>query len=169
MPALRNTPVLAALIALPVALLTGVVVFTAMGGFDPNSRVHSGEPVSVTAPPSIAGADAACATLMKNLPKTLAGQDARVVTGAPANRAAAWGAPPIILRCGVEKPAVVVGDLPGIEGIFWYSRPVDSNVVWTTTDLTVNVEVTVPKSIDQGSTAVINPLAKPIRASIPVA
>lgn len=165
---LRSTPVLAALIALPVALLAGVVVFAAMGGFDPNSRVHSGEPVSVTAPPSIAGADAACSTLMKNLPKTLAGQEAREVIGAPTNRAAAWGAPPIILRCGVEKPAVVVGDLQGVEGIFWYGRPVDSNVVWTTTDLPVNVEVTVPDTIEQGSAEVINPLAKPIRASIPV-
>lgn len=165
---LRSTPVLAALIALPVALLAGVVVFAAMGGFDPNSRVHSGEPVSVTAPPSIAGADAACATLMKNLPKTLAGQEAREVIGAPTNRAAAWGAPPIIIRCGVEKPSVVVGEIFDVEGLAWYATSRDSTKVWTTTQLKVDVEVTVPDTIEQGSAEVINPLAKPIRASIPV-
>lgn len=66
---------------------------------------------------------AACRTLLEALPKSVADQPRRTVTGS--SYAAAWGDPAIVLRCGVPLPADFAG-APCItrNGIGW-SVPAD--------------------------------------------
>ena len=63
----------------------------------------------------------------------------------------AWGDPPVVLRCGVERPPTFVRDSPLFElnGVTWYADDSDpEQTVFTTVDRPVYVEVTVPSSID---------------------
>lgn len=93
---------------------------------------------------------AACARLVNYLPAVLDGQHSRVV--APRSPLVhAWGSPPIVMRCGVPRPA---GFSPGspltarVNGVTWFQH-VDGNTVdWTAIRHGANVELAVPVSYD---------------------
>ena len=94
------------------------------------------------------GGAAGCRTLLEALPKSVADQPRRTVTGTP--YAAAWGDPAIVLRCGVPLPADFAGS-PCItrNGIGW-SVPADqadgrgTEIVMTLAFRTPVVQVRVP-------------------------
>ena len=67
---------------------------------------------------------AACAALAAELPKRLAGQDRRT-TEPDSPSTAAWGDPPISLRCGVDRPAAYqpTSELVAIDTIDWLPEP----------------------------------------------
>jgi hypothetical protein len=103
-------------------------------------------PVTVTAPPAgSAATERTCARVLGALPTALGGRSARPVTAAP-DRVVAWGNPAVVLRCGV--PAVTVPPDTNkqfeISGVRWLAAARGSVVLFTTTDRTVPVEVTVP-------------------------
>jgi len=61
-------------------------------------------PVDVEVPDASARDTAACRGLVDALPGEVGGQERREVSGGD-GRAAAWGDPAIVLRCGVPRPA----------------------------------------------------------------
>lgn len=78
-------------------------------------------PVAVDVP-SVPEADAeACRALVDALPERVDGQERREVTGAD-GRAAAWGDPAIVLRCGVPEPEDFTDTATCVEanGTGWY-------------------------------------------------
>ncbi len=105
-----------------------------------------------------------CRLLVTDLPDEVEGQEARDVEPDDAV-VAAWGDPPIVLRCGVERPpwlqptsfCFVVND------VGWYAEdaggPLDGTtapqgeVVFTTIGRSSYVEVTVPDDYPQQSGA----------------
>lgn len=153
---MRSATVLATLAAVPVALIAGAGVFWALNG------VEDTGPVEVAAPPAVSSADAPCAKLLGALPRELAGQKTRAVTDAP-HRVVAWGDPPIVLRCGVEKPAVdPTAQVLGIDGVEWVYRTDGDTIVWTTISLPLHVDVRADKKYSADE--LLNPLAAPLKS-----
>ena len=101
-------------------------------------------PVAV---PPAAAPPAACAALAAELPKRLAGQDRRT-TEPDSTSTAAWGDPPISLRCGVDRPAAYqpTSELVAIDTIDWLPEPLSGGVRFTTIGRSTGVEVTVPNA-----------------------
>jgi len=104
-------------------------------------------PLDVETPPVTADADRVCPGLMGGLPLLLGDAQARPVRSATPY-AAAWGDPPIVLRCGVARPAALAQDSQyfGVGGVEWFTEPGDDATVWTSVDRAVYVEVSVPNS-----------------------
>jgi hypothetical protein len=173
-PGRRAAALSATVLALPIALLAGVGAFAYLGGFSHARSTPRGPatgPVPVTAPPSLASTAAPCASLLNRLPRTLDGSDARPVTAAP-DRVVAWGDPAVVLRCGVPKPkaATAVAQEFVINGVAWVYADDHGTGVWTLTKRTVYVEVRTPaKYHGSASQVILNPLADPIAAALPLA
>jgi hypothetical protein len=116
------------------------------------------------------GADAAvCERLVDALPPSLAGQERRTVDDADAATAAAWGDPPIVLRCGVEEPASfdALSTCQITNGVAWYvpdeqitGRAVD--VTMSTIGRTPGVEVVIPADYFPPAAAMVG-LAGPVK------
>ncbi len=177
----RRAAVRATLIAVPVALLVGVLAFWALGGFrggspGPDSsggaspsggmRSQPDTPVSVTAPALSREQGAACATLIARLPATLRDLARREVT-AGTGQNAAYGEPPITLACAAPAPSVPPsGTVYRLSGVCWYAAESDRQTVWTTVDRTVPVAVTVPRNYPQPGQWVIE-FSDPVNAALP--
>ena len=103
----------------------------------------------------------ACANLIKALPAEVEGKHRRGVVGSDAHvaqRAAVWGSPTTILRCGVAQPAADVLGGPDYTPltnqyasigddtaqINWLIQDHGDSVTYTTTDRAAFVEVWVP-------------------------
>ncbi len=86
-----------------------------------------------------------CTALIAALPARLEGQDRRSVEPQMSN-AAAWGDPPIVVRCGVQTPATLRADsqLFTINGTDWFVEELTAGARFTTVGRSANVEVTVP-------------------------
>lgn len=95
--------------------------------------------------------DLSCQTLLADAPREVAGEDTIRVNG----DAAAWGAPPIILRCGVERPAVFdqAPQCDLIADIDWIAEPTADGFLFTTFGRRFYVSVEVPKAYDPASDA----------------
>jgi len=110
-------------------------------------------PLAVDVPPVTAEADAACPALMSALPLELAGEKSRPVTS-NSPFAYAWGDPPVVLICGVDRPAgfVATSGLIQIDAVLWYVDDSDPDtVVWTAVDRSVYVQLSIPSSLDSAS------------------
>lgn len=175
----RSPAATATLVAVPAALVAGVLVFWLLGGFGsgPPRAAGSAEvagPVEVTAPPpASAQARAICRTLLAALPDTLDGRGRRPVrttAGHPtAGHAAAWGDPPVVLRCGTGPPPSGPDEV-GVNGVFWTPVTAGDETVWTTRGRSVTVEVRVPAAhAEESGQHIINPLTGPISATVPLA
>jgi hypothetical protein len=123
-------------------------------------------PVPVTPPPASAGAARHCPPLLAVLPPTLADLPARSVDS-PSPYVAAWGEPPVLVRCGVSRPAgfVVGTQTIVVNGVTWYPEPHGSRTVWTAVDRPVYLEVTVPTGYASGPVADLSvPVARTLEA-----
>lgn len=106
-----------------------------------------GRHVDVTPPEPTS---AACERLA--LPDIVDGAGRRPTTpSSPAT--AAWGEPPIVLRCGVERPAALTPDaqLVMVNGVSWLPVPATGGTVfvstdWPTAEDPTYVELTVPQA-----------------------
>jgi Protein of unknown function (DUF3515) len=121
----------------------------------------------VEAPNPDPSADAPCTSLFQVLPVQLEGDDPRVVQSAsPYVRA--WGDPPVVLVCGVAKPAGFTpsSGLIQINDVAWYvdNTTTKDTVVWTAVDRAVYVQVRVPASADSSS---VTDLTAPIEKALP--
>jgi hypothetical protein len=109
--------------------------------------------VTVVAPPTPDDrTQAACIKVFAKLPLQLDGLAPRK-TETDSSFVAAWGDPPIVIRCGVAKPAIFgttgAAQLIDLNGVIWQPDPQKTQVVYTSVDRSVYVEVTVPNSQTQ--------------------
>jgi hypothetical protein len=122
-------------------------------------------PLPVDVPPVTPEAEANCPALMELMPLELAGEQSRPVRS-DSLFAYAWGEPPIVLVCGVDRPDGFVAGvgLIQIEGVQWYVDTDDPDTtVWTAVDRPVYLQITLPSSVDS---APVTELAAEIAAAL---
>jgi hypothetical protein len=117
-------------------------------------------PLPVMVPPVTPEADASCPALMGQLPLELAGEQSRPVDS-DSPYAYAWGEPPVVLVCGVERPATLEPTSPLIQvnGVNWLVDTSDpDSIVWTAVDRPVYVQVTVSADTDSAPVTALGPV-----------
>jgi hypothetical protein len=97
-----------------------------------------------------------CARLIAALPDSLDGHERRETRPRP-DATAAWGDPPIVLRCGVGVPAAYrpTSQLFTVNGVDWFSEELSAGYLFTTIGRRPGVELSVPDDYRPE----INPLA----------
>ncbi|MBM2617547.1 DUF3515 family protein [Actinoplanes sp. LDG1-06] len=170
-PATRGAAVWATLIAVPVAVIVGLVVFfqiVPQGDDEAGPAASASAPVAVpttpvrmAAPKLDARTTQVCLAVTSQLPTTLRDLPGRTVTAGPEQNAA-WGEPPVTLACGVPQPTMcerVDGGHEGcvplsdtmlvMDGVCWWAADGPATDVFTTMDREVAVQVSVPGSYQQ--------------------
>ncbi|MDJ0391960.1 DUF3515 domain-containing protein [Rhodococcus sp. G-MC3] len=146
----RHPAVIATAIALPVALLVGVIVaaVTVSG-----SGTRPPEALGPVDAPLADSSD--CATLLAGLPAALGDYDAADLVDPAPIGARAWApgdetSDPVVLRCGLPRPNGfdVASSLQVINGVQWFEvSGADSGIdasTWYAVDRAVYVALTVP-------------------------
>ena len=126
----------------------------------------SAPPVPVSVPPG--AGSAACLRLYDALPGELDGHDRRE-TAPPSQRTAAWGDPPLRLRCGVGRPAELTrtAELLVVDGVDWFLVERSSAYEFTTVGRQAYVELSVPRATPRArATAPLVDLAAAIRGTV---
>lgn len=120
------------------------------------------------------GTDSVCAGLVAALPEVVDDAVRRDVSlgtdgadGASAT-VAAWGQPPIILRCGVAEPTGVDPTFAVLEvaGVRWRAVPGDGGTFFYTADRVAVVEVGVPSEYAPEGDVLVD-LAPAVRDTVP--
>jgi hypothetical protein len=122
----------------------------------------SGGAVFVDAPAVTGESARACSRLIAAVPETVADQSRRKVERS-AGFAAAWGDPPIVLRCGVGRPSGFdeLATCQVANGVAWFI-PEDqvtgepTEVVMTSVDRRPRVEVRLPEELFPPAAAMVN-------------
>ncbi|MDI9914519.1 DUF3515 domain-containing protein [Rhodococcus sp. IEGM 1379] len=116
----RSPALIATATALPVALIIGLVIAAVVAGKNPEL-----EPVALGPVPAPTADSAACVSLLGALPETIGDfERAELLEPAPAG-AAAWQrseSEPIVLRCGLDRPAEFdqAAALQVVNGVQWF-------------------------------------------------
>ena len=119
-------------------------------------------PVSVAAPSPSASVVEPCAQVLSALPVQLDGYGPRIVHPYPDDSAAvvAWGNPPIVLQCGVSRPADLVDGSTAnvflVDDVNWLPTGNSKSTVFIAVDRAVYISVTVPKTYQQPPIASIS-------------
>ncbi len=176
---------LAAAIALPLIAILVVVVLAGRIGSepatDPTAPLVLGE---VDAP---GAATPACAQLMADLPTVLGGLDRRELVGSPAasgtessdgaqdggtsdlraGAVAAWGDPPVVLRCGIPTPAELTcsAGVQVVDGVTWLPLTGQGATTYLVVDRSVRVALTVPDNLT--STGPWQEMSKTVAGALP--
>jgi len=110
---------------------------------------------------------AVCQQLNQALPDQVEGEIPRE-TEPTSDLTAAWGSPPIVLRCGVGQPAAFqpTSEVATVDGVDWFPEELPEGYVFTTWGRTVNVEVTVPDDYAPEVNPLVD-LAPAIKVTIP--
>lgn len=173
---------LAALVAVPVAVLTGIGLFFVLtNALDPPETAAPSPtatpatgpvattPVSVPERELTEWEQTVCRAVVSQLPGEVGGLAQRPVT-AGVEQNAAYGDPPLTVTCGgfdsAYKPTDTVYPLPG--GVCWHLAEGGDQSVWTTLDREVPVRVNVPASYDgpgQLVTELAETLARTVRST----
>ncbi|MEQ4204609.1 DUF3515 domain-containing protein [Actinopolymorpha sp. B17G11] len=114
-------------------------------------------PVSVEPPEPSGAAKGACRALIDDLPANVGGGKARRVEP-PEALAAAWGDPPITLRCGVARPEALTptSECFEINGVGWYAEKATRGTIFTTVGRATYVEVAVPEAYDPAADSLVD-------------
>jgi hypothetical protein len=127
-----------------------------------------GNDVHIDGTGATGAARTACEALVRALPSHVADQKQRRTTGSKLG--AAWGDPPIVLRCGVGRPADYdpVTGCQTVNGLDWYVPEKGMNdqsvdVVMTTIGRDPSVQVQLPAQYRPPATAMVD-LAPAIKA-----
>lgn len=148
-----NTPrrLLTVALVLPVALVVGVLAAAVVVRDQGPAQL----PLPAVAAPAAGSAD--CAHLAATLPQELEGGTQRrlarreLAAGAPSG-AAAWGEPPVVLYCGLGRPAELTATarLLDVSGVQFLETPGTAASSWVTVDRPVYVAVTLPLGAGSG-------------------
>ena len=171
-PAARSAALWATAIAVPVAVLVGLLIFSqvirhAEPKATPSAAASApvavpSAPVQMAAPRLDARPAAVCLAVTSQLPTTLRDLPARKVTAGPEQNAA-YGEPPITVACGGPRPVMCTTmtdtngcvpldtELLNMNGVCWFAAPQTGQTAFTTMDREVPVTVTVPTSYQQGA------------------
>ncbi|MCL2533802.1 MAG: DUF3515 domain-containing protein [Nocardiaceae bacterium] len=144
----RNPALIATAVALPVALVVGVIVAASIANRTPAKESVGLGPVEAPAAQS-----AECTDLMANLPENL-GDYTRAELRDPAPEATAAWQPtegePVVLRCGLPRPPEFnqASPLSVVDGVQWFEisgaeQGIEAST-WYTVDRPVYVALTVP-------------------------
>ena len=116
--------------------------------------------------PDEAGRDV-CVPLVAALPDQVLDGTRR--TAEPGVLTAAWGDPPITLRCGVPAPPGLVptSECLEVNGVGWFAEEADGGTLYTTIGRQVFVEVGVPSDYTPGASTLVD-LAAVVAAQDPV-
>ncbi len=132
------------------AVLTLISVSTAsvlLPGCGRSGGAGGGGAVRLAPPHPAPPASARCTALARRLPSRLDGQPRRVVSP-DSPLTAAWGDPPITLRCGVPLPAALTpaSQLVAVNNVSWFAQPAGSATPdrFTEVGREAYVEVSVP-------------------------
>lgn len=165
---------IAAVLVVGVIIASQVLGDTGTGEAAPNTTASAR-----TGPLALAGVDAPdaaapeCATLVDALPATLPSKDdelARLTLADPAPPAsAAWAGDqgePVVLRCGLPKPAeyAPTARLREISDVNWLPVEGDGASTWYTVDRPVYVALTIP---DDAGTGVVQEMSATIAKVLP--
>ena len=167
----RGAARVATFVALPVAVVVGLVTFWWLRGLGTAAparpRPQATTPVKTAAAPLDAKATAACRDLVAKLPPdAVRDRPRRPVTAGPGQNAA-YGDPAITLACGAAPVTLPVGaEVFVLSGVCWYPASDGAASVWTTVDRDTPVRVSVPKSYDTPGQWVIE-FSAPITATLP--
>lgn len=126
-------------------------------------------PVTVPAPePTSTAVAQACEGLNNSLPSSVL-NSVRRSTEPQTPTTAAWGDPPITLRCGVTKPSGLTptATLITVDGVDWLPEQRSAGYVFTAVGRQAYVEVAVPNAYAP-ETSVLPDLAPAIAANVPV-
>lgn len=114
------------------------------------------------------GSTDACDALFEELPETL-GNAVRREVSVERPLAAAWGEPPIVLRCGVAMPAVYRPDstLTEVDGVGWLPEEGQGGAFFTSADRDVLVEIAIPDDYASDARVILTELAQPVLSAVP--
>ena len=165
-PARLPRPLLAAAIGLPLVLVIAVLVaaFVVRGTADERG------PLPLPPVPAPQAGSSECARLLAALPSELtsgAGTLPRRQLATPAPPAsAAWGAPPVVLRCGLARPAELTqtSQLIEVSGVQWLELPGAGASTWVAVDRPVYVALTLPEGSGSGP---LQDVSATVRATLP--
>jgi hypothetical protein len=157
--------VLAVAIGLPAILVIAVVVTAVV------LRNQEPGPLGLTPVPAPDARSAGCARLLAALPEEVDGGDAgeldRRTVAAPAPPGtAAWGEPPVVLRCGLGRPAELTASsrLLDVSGVQFLELPGPASSTWVVVDRPVYVAVTLPDGVGSGP---LQQVAGAVRETLP--
>jgi hypothetical protein len=168
----RRAARLAALIAVPVALVAGLLAFRELsraGSPGPTlPSVQATGPVAMAAPPLSDEAAVACRALLSQLPAALRDRPRRPVT-AGAEQNAAYGDPAVTLACGAgPRPSVPpTADLLVLNNVCWYEADEAGGTTWYAIDREVPITVHFPAAYRPAAQWAIefsNPVAGSVRS-----
>ncbi|GAA3391008.1 DUF3515 family protein [Cryptosporangium minutisporangium] len=164
----------ATLVAVPLALLTGLGMFWWSGGFADDPKPAATGPVTVDVAKADPSTETVCRALLAKLPTTLSEHASRPVEPASASeRTAAWGDPAIVLRCGIGPPTTTAGStgqLIVIDGVDWLVTEGEKQTFLRTVGLSVAVDLRLPAPYNVGRPgSLLRPLAEPILEAVPPA
>jgi hypothetical protein len=146
-------------LSVPVLIVAGVMVASVVLVRQPVPDADTVR-LQVAAVPTPAAASADCSRLLSGLPGEMAterGVVARRILADPVPPATvAWGGEngttPVVMRCGLPKPAGPAGSMTVVNGVDWVE--VDDGIAgsgtWVTVDRAVYVGLTVPDDIGTG-------------------
>lgn len=99
--------------------------------------------LSVDEYPAEEGSDIGCTALYADLPREVAGLETILVED---DVAAAWGTPPVILRCGVGQPEALepTSRCDMVAGVGWFTETTSDGFLFTTIGRQFSVSVDVP-------------------------
>jgi Protein of unknown function (DUF3515) len=138
-------------LALAVALVAGVVIAAAM------VRNQALGPLGLAALPAPSAGSADCERLLAALPEKLDGGDMgalerrQLAAPVPAG-AAGWGEPPVVLRCGLDRPAELTATsrLLDVSGVQFLEIASPGTSTWAAVDRPVYVVVALPPTSGSG-------------------
>ena len=169
-PATRTAALWATVIAVPVAVVVGLVIFAQVrpdSAADAKPAASASAPVAVpatavrmAAPKLSERAAAVCLAVTSQLPATVRNLPARKVSAGPEQNAA-WGEPPLTVACGVTQPQMckTLDAGPGcvpldtelliMNNVCWYAAQTPAGATFTTMDREIAVQVQVPTEYEQ--------------------
>jgi hypothetical protein len=138
-------------LALAVALVVGVLIAAAL------VRDQPLDPLGLAVVPAPSANSTDCARLLGALPENLDGGDTgalqrrNLAAPAPAG-AASWGEPPVVLRCGLDRPAELTATsrLLDVSGVQFVELVGLGTSTWVAVDRPVYVVVALPPTSGSG-------------------
>lgn len=132
-------------LGLAVALVAGVLIAAAM------VRGQPSDPLGLAVVPAPSAGSADCTRLLTALPDELDGGELgalerrQLVAPVPAG-AAAWGEPPVVLRCGLDRPPdlTATSRLLAVSGVQFLDIARPGTSAWVAVDRPVYVVVDLP-------------------------
>jgi len=162
----RYSTLMLAAAALAVVALTGGAIWLLF---------NSGNAVAVSVPGAApSGAQSYCAALNKALPQTV-DNESRRRTSPDSPLTAAWGNPPITLRCGVPEPEVLrpgsktynpSADEAYVDGVAWLIEKVNDGYRFTAAQRAVYIELNVPSAYNPETNGLVD-LASAVIKAVP--